>query len=96
MKYKPRIVLVHGNTAGIAIDTTRTVLFRGNTVGIAIGTKMDPNYIVVNLIFPSRLGPQQCLVFHKDNLTFTSLLPSDLDGITTVAAFQQAYPEYFI
>ena len=66
----------------------RIVLFHGNAVGIAIGTKMDPNYIVVNLIFPT----QECLVFHKDNLTFTSLLPSDLDGITTVAAFQQTYP----
>lgn len=31
-----------------------------------------------------------------NDLTFTSLLPSDLDGITTVAAFQQIYPEYFI
>lgn len=71
----------------------RIVLFHGNAVGITIGTKMDPNYIVVNLIFPS---PQECLVFHKDNLTFTSLLPSDLDGITTVAAFQQAYPELLI
>ena len=71
----------------------RIVLFNDNAVGIAIGTKMDPNYIVVNLIFPN---PQERLVFHKNNLTFTSLLPSDLDGITTFVAFQQTYPEYFI
>ena len=71
----------------------RIVLFHDSAVGIAIGTKMDPNYIVVNLIFPS---PQEHLVFHKNNLTFTSLLPSDLDGITTFAAFQQTYPEYYI
>ena len=71
----------------------RIVLFNDNAVGIAIGTKMDPNYIVVNLLFPS---PQEHLVFHKNNLTFTSLLPSDLDNITTFAAFQQTYPEYYI
>ena len=71
----------------------RIVLFNDNAVGIAIGTKMDPNYIVVNLLFPS---PHEHLVFHKDNLTFTSLLPSDLDGIATFAEFQQTYPEYFI
>lgn len=71
----------------------RIVLFNDNAVGIAIGTKMDPNYIVVNLLFPI---PQERLVFHKNKLTFTSLLPSDLDGITTFAAFQQTYPEYFI
>lgn len=71
----------------------RIVLFHDSAVGIAIGTKMDPNYIVVNLLFTS---PQERLVFHKDTLTFTSLLPSDLDGITTFAAFQQTYPEYFI
>lgn len=62
-------------------------------VGIAIGTKMDPNYIVVNLILPFH---QEHVILHKDNLTSTSLLPSDLDGITTFAAFQQTYPEYFI
>ena len=71
----------------------RIVLFHDSAVGIAIGTKMDPNYIVVSLLFPN---PHEHLVFHKDNLTFTSLLPSDLDGITTFAAFQQTYPEYFI
>ena len=71
----------------------RIVLVHDSAVGIAIGTKMDPNYIVVNLIFPS---PQEHIVFHKNNLTFTSLLPSDLDGITTFAEFQQTYPEYFI
>lgn len=71
----------------------RIVLFNDNAVGIAIGTKMDPNYIVVSLLFPS---PHEHLVFHKDSLTFTSLLPSDLDGITTFAEFQQTYPEYFI
>ena len=71
----------------------RVVMLYLEAVGIAIGTKMDPNYIVVNLLFPT---PQEHLVFHKNNLTFTSLLPSDLDGITTFAAFQQTYPEYFI
>lgn len=71
----------------------RIVLFHDSAVGTAIGTKMDPNYIVVNLLFPS---PHEHLVFHKDNLIFTSLLPSDLDGITTFTAFQQTYPEYFI
>ena len=71
----------------------RIVLFNDNAVGIAIGTKMDLNYIVVNLLFPS---PYEHLVFHKDNLTFTSLLPSDLDGITAFDEFQQTYPEYFI
>ena len=71
----------------------RIVIFHDSAVGIAIGTKMDPNYIVVNLLFPI---PHEHVVFHKDNLTFTSLLPSDLDGITTFAAFQQTYPEYFI
>ena len=70
----------------------RIVIYDGN-IGIAIGTKMDPNYIVVNLILPFH---QEHLVLHKDNLIFTSLLPSDLDGITTFAAFQQTYPEYFI
>ena len=71
----------------------RIVLFHNSAVGIAIGTKMDPNYIVVNLIFPS---PQEHIVLLKDDLTFTSLLPSDLDGITTFNEFQQTYPEYFI
>ena len=71
----------------------RVVMFYQDAVGIAIGTKMDPNYIVVNLIFPSA---QDHVVVHKNNLTFTSLLPSDLDGITTFAAFKQTYPEYFI
>lgn len=71
----------------------RIVIFYGNAVGIAIGTKMDPNYVVVNLILPFH---QEHLILHKNNLTFTSILPSDLDGITTVAAFQQTYPEYFI
>ena len=71
----------------------RIVLFHDSAVGIATGTKMDPNYIVVNIVFPT---PQEHVVLHKNNLTFTSLLPSDLDGITTFAAFQQIYPEYFI
>ena len=71
----------------------RVVIFYSDAIGIAIGTKMDPNYIVVNIIFPV---PQEHVVLHKNNLTFTSLLPSDLNGITTFAAFQQIYPEYFI
>ena len=71
----------------------RVVMFYLDAVGIAIGTKMDPNYIVVNLIFPST---QDHVVAHKNHLTFTSLLPSDLDGITTFDEFQQTYPEYFI
>ena len=71
----------------------RIVKFHNSGVAIAIGTKMDPNYIVVNVIFPIT---QERVVLHKNNLTFTSLLPSDLDGITTFAAFQQTYPEYFI
>ena len=71
----------------------RVVMFYLDAVGIAIGTKMDPNYIVVNLIFPNT---QDHVVVHKNNLIFTSLLPSDLDGITSFIAFQQTYPEYFI
>ena len=71
----------------------RVVMFYLDAVGIAIGTKMDPNYIVVNLIFPSN---QDHVVVHKNNLILTSLLPSDLDGITTFDEFQQTYPEYFI
>ena len=71
----------------------RVVMFYLDAVGIAIGTKMDPNYIVVNLVFPST---QDHAVVHKNNLTFTSLLPSDLDGITSFTTFQQTYPEYFI
>ena len=71
----------------------RVVMFYLDAVGIAIGTKMDPNYIVVNLIFPSA---QDHVVVHKNNLILTSLLPSDLDGITTFDEFQQTYPEYFI
>ena len=71
----------------------RVVMFYLDAVGITIGTKMDPNYIVVNLIFPST---QEHVVSHKNNLTFTSLLPSDLDGITSFDEFQQTYPEYFI
>ena len=69
------------------------IVVYGDMVGIATGTKMDPNYIIVNTIVPIR---QTHLVLHKSNLTFTSLLPSDLNGITTFAEFQQTYPEYFI
>ena len=69
------------------------VIVHDYMVGIAIGTKMDPNYIVVNLILPSH---QEHLILHQNSLISTSLLPSDLDGITTFAAFKQTYPEYFI
>ena len=71
----------------------RVVMFYLDAVGIAIGTKMDPNYIVVNLIFPNA---QEHVVLYRNNLTFTSLLTSDLEGITTFDEFQQTYPEYFI
>ena len=69
------------------------VIYNNERLGIAIGTKMDPNFIIVNLILPF---PNEHIIAHKERLIFTSLPPSDLNGITTFAAFQQAYPEYFI
>ena len=71
----------------------RIVLFNDNAVGIAIGTKMDPNYIVINIILPVL---QEHVVIHKSNLIFTALSPSDIDGLTSFSEFQQSYPEYFI
>ena len=71
----------------------RIVIALDNCLGIAIGTKMDPNYVVINTILPV---PQEHVVSHKSNLIFTALSPSDIDGLTSFSEFQQSYPEYFI
>ena len=71
----------------------RIVIYNSSRLGVAVGTKMDPNFIVVNLILPF---PKEQITVHKERLIFTSLPSSDLDGITSFTAFQQTYPEYFI
>ena len=62
-------------------------------VGIAVGIKMDPNYIIVNIILPT---PIEHVVIYKPCLTYTSLTLADLATITSLDEFQQTYPEYFI
>lgn len=64
-----------------------------NNLGIAVGTKMDPNYIVVNLLLPH---PEEHVVVHKSHLFHTSLTAPDIRRITSFGEFQQTYPEYFI
>ena len=71
----------------------RIVIALDNCLGIAVGTKMDPNYIITNIILPV---PQEHVVIYKSNLIFTALSPSDIDGLTSFSEFQQSYPEYFI
>ena len=62
-------------------------------VGIFKGTKMDPNYVVIDIILPRRVSGS---VVYKPRLTFLPLTTSDLTGITSFDQFQQTYPEYFI
>lgn len=71
----------------------RIVVTLDNYLGIAVGTKMDPNYIIINIILPDL--PEH-VVIHKSSLIFTALSPSDIDGLTSFSEFQQTYPEYFI
>ena len=70
----------------------RIVIYNNNWLGVAVGTKMDPNYIVVNLLLPH----QDRVVIHKNHLSYTSLTSSDIRHITSFGEFQQTYPEYFI
>ena len=62
-------------------------------IGIAVGIKMDPNYIVVDVILPT---PIEHVVIYKPRLTYTTLTLADLATITSLDEFQQTYPEYFI
>ena len=64
-----------------------------NSLGIAVGTKMDPNYIVVNLLLPHAA---EHVVVHKSHLSYTLLTAPDIRHITSFSEFQQTYPEYFI
>ena len=64
-----------------------------SSIGIAVGTKMDQNYIVVDLLLSY---PQEHAVVHKNHLFYTSLTASDIRRITSFDEFQQTYPEYFI
>ena len=69
------------------------VVLIGNHVGIAVGTKMDPNYVVVDFYLPAQ---QDRVVVHISRLTFTPLTPADILRFNSFADFQQTYPEYFI
>ena len=62
-------------------------------IGVVKGTKMDPNYVVIDVILPNRIAGT---VVYKPRLTFLPLTTSDLTGITSFEQFQQTYPEYFI
>ena len=62
-------------------------------VGVVKGTKMDPNYLVIDVILPTRV---RNTVVYKPRLTFLPLTSSDLTDITSLEQFQQTYPEYFI
>lgn len=70
----------------------RVVIF-DSSVGLAIGTKMDPNYIVVDFYIPHQ---QQHVVIHKDRLVFTSLEHKDIKHVKTFNDFKSTYPEYFV
>ena len=62
-------------------------------VGVVKGTKMDPNYLVIDVILPAGMANT---IVYKPRLTFLPLTTSDLTGITSFDQFQQTYPEYFI
>ena len=81
---------------------SQLVLFRtllesmpiGKTVvGVVKGTKMGPNYLVIDVILPTRV---RNTVVYKPRLTFLPLTKADLSNITSFEQFQQTYPEYFI
>ena len=62
-------------------------------IGVVKGTKMDPNYVVVDVILPKHIAGT---IVYKPRFTFLPLTTSDLTGITSFDEFQQSYPEYFI
>ena len=62
-------------------------------VGVVKGTKMDPNYVVIDMILPKRVAG---VIVYKPRLTFLPLTKADLSNITSFEQFQQTYPEYFI
>ena len=62
-------------------------------VGVVKGAKMDPNYLVIDIILPTDI---RGIVVYKPRLTFLPLTQADLSNITSVEQFQQTYPEYFI
>ena len=62
-------------------------------VGIVKGTKMDPNYLVADIILPRKIINE---VVYLPRVTYTSLTLADLANITSLDKFQQAYPEYLI
>ena len=63
------------------------------SIGIVKGTKLDPNYIVVDLLFPTSLPS---VIIYRTRLTFLPLTSSNITNIHSFDDFQQAYPEYFI
>ena len=63
------------------------------SVGIVKGTKMDPNYLVVDILLPIAIPN---VVIYRSHLTFLPLTASDLTDIASIDQFQQTYPEYFI
>ena len=62
-------------------------------VGIIKGTKMDPNYSVVDIILPRKVINA---VVYRPRITYTSLTLDDMTYFPSLDDFQQAYPEYFI
>ena len=69
----------------------------GKTViGVVKDTKMDPNYVVIDVILPNPNSIITSTIVYKPRLTFLPLTTSDLTGITSFEQFQQTYPEYFI
>ena len=74
--------------------TTGNIVIVDGTIAVLTGHKMDPNFIVVDFLYPE--ATRSVVVHrHRSDVTITPITLADL-GTSHISSFPILYPEYFI
>ena len=69
------------------------IIIVGEGIGIITGTKMDPSYLVVDLVYPIRVTSTVVYKYHE-HVFITDLTTADFKQ--PWSEFKSIYPEYYI
>ena len=69
------------------------IIIVGDKIGIITGTKMDPSYLVVDLVYPLRVTSTVVYKYHE-YVFITDLTTADFKQ--PWSEFKSIYPEYFV
>ena len=69
------------------------IIIVGEGIGIITGTKMDPSYLVVDLVYPIRVT-STVVYKHHEHVFITDLTTADFKQ--PWSEFKSIYPEYYI